>query len=291
MHKGKPMIRVAFIVLLLPSLAFAETSVKVMSFNVRYGTADDGPNHWEKRKDILVDAINHYDPEIVGTQECLDFQADYVVEKLSDYRWFGVGREVACDGEHVAVLYKSQKLAPIESGNFWLSETPDIVGSISWNSACRRMVTWARFVDLDTKESFYFFNTHFDHKSEPARQGGAKVLRDRIAELPEGAPVIVTGDFNSAAENSEAYTILTGAGLTDTWKTASERVGPITTWSGFSAPDESRNRRIDWILTRGPVAASKCETVTFNQDGRYPSDHYPVFASLTIGTESKTTKR
>lgn len=283
--------RLALFLILFAWLAGAETSVKVMSFNVRYGTADDGPNHWEKRKDILVDAIKHYDPEIVGTQECLDFQADYVVEKLSGYRWFGVGREVACDGEHVAVLYKFQKLAPIESGNFWLSETPDIVGSISWNSACRRMVTWAHFVDLETKESFYFFNTHFDHKSEPARQGGAKVLRDRIAELPEGAPVIVTGDFNSAAENSEAYTILTGAGLTDAWKTASERVGPNGTWSAFAPSDESANRRIDWILTRGPIAASKCETVTFNQDGRYPSDHYPVFASLTIGAESKTAKQ
>ena len=283
--------RLTLLFLLLPYFAGAETSVKVMSFNVRYGTANDGPNHWDKRKDILVDTIKHYDPEIVGTQECLDFQADYVIEKLSDYRWFGVGREIACDGEHVAVLYKYKKLAPIESGNFWLSETPDVVGSISWNSACKRMVTWARFMDLETKETFYFFNTHFDHKSEPARQGGAKVLRDHIAKLPEGAPVIVTGDFNSAAEDSEAYSILTRAGLTDTWKSASERVGPNCTWSAFAAPDESANRRIDWILTRGPIATSKCETVTFNKDGRYPSDHYPVFAALTIGAQAKTAKR
>ncbi len=283
--------RIALFLLLLPCLAGAETAVKVMSFNVRYGTADDGPNHWDKRKDILVDTIKKYDPEIVGTQECLDFQADYVVEKLDDYRWFGVGREIACDGEHVAVLYKYKKLAPIETGNFWLSETPDVVGSISWFSACKRMVTWARFMDLETKETFYFFNTHFDHKSEPARQGGAKVLRDRISKLPEGAPAIVTGDFNAVAEESEAYTILTGAGLTDAWKSATECVGPKCTWSAFAAPDESANRRIDWILTRGPITASKCETVTFNKDGRYPSDHYPVFASLRIGVESKTAKQ
>jgi len=153
------------------------------------------------------------------------------------------------------------------------------------------MVTWARFMDLETKENFYFFNTHFDHKSEPARQGGAKVLRDRIAKLPENTPVIITGDFNAIAEGSEAYSILTGAGLSDAWTTAPERVGPKCTWSGFAAPKESEIRRIDWILTRGPIAASKCETVTFNKDGRYPSDHYPVFASLTIGVETKTAKQ
>ncbi|MCC6152966.1 MAG: endonuclease/exonuclease/phosphatase family protein, partial [Candidatus Hydrogenedentes bacterium] len=195
----------AIFLALLCGLAAAETNIKVMSFNVRYGTADDGPNHWDKRKDILVDTIKAYDPDVVGTQECLDFQAEYVAERLNDYRWFGVGREIGCDGEYVAVLYKYKKLAPIETGNFWLSETPDIAGSISWNSACRRMVTWARFLNLETKEHFYFFNTHFDHKSEPARQGGAKVLRDRIAKLPEDAPVIVTGDFNAVAENSDAY--------------------------------------------------------------------------------------
>ncbi len=260
----------------------AATPLKVMSFNVRYGTANDGPNHWDKRKEVVVETIETCDPDIVGTQECLEFQAEYIADRLRDYRWFGVGREIGCGGEHMAVLYKHKILAPIESGNFWLSETPDVVGSVSWDSACRRMVTWAKFLDLETKQTFYYFNTHLDHQSEPARQGGAKVLRDRIATLPADTPIIVTGDFNSVAGQSEAYTILTGAGLTDAWVSATERTGPSVTWSAFKAPEEGRDERIDWILTRGPITASKCETVTFNRKGRYPSDHYPVFGVLQI---------
>lgn len=276
------MIRTCAAILFGALAASAGTPLGVMSFNVRYGTANDGPDHWEKRKDIVVDTIKAYAPDIVGTQECLEFQAEYIVEQLPKYRWFGVGRETSCGGEHMAVLYKHGVLAPIETGNFWLSESPDVVGSISWDSACRRMVTWAKFLHLETKRTFYYFNTHLDHKSEPARQGGAKVLRDRIAAIPADAPAIVTGDFNSVAGQSEAYTILTGAGLVDAWTAASERAGPSITWSAFKAPREGKDERIDWILTRGPVTTRRCETVTFNRKGRYPSDHFPVFATLTI---------
>jgi len=95
-------------------------------------------------------------------------------------------------------------------------------------------------------------------------------------------PAIVTGDFNSAAEQSEAYTILTGVGLRDAWAVAAERTGPAVTWSGFKAPEPGPGRRIDWILLRGPIMARTCETVTFNRKGRYPSDHFPVAAGLTI---------
>lgn len=268
---------------ILALTAWPETPIKIMTFNVRYGTANDGPNHWDKRRDILVDAIKSCDPDILGTQECLEIQAEYIAQQLPGYRWFGVGREISCGGEHMAVFYKHDVLAPIESGNFWLSETPDVVGSISWDSACRRMVTWAKFLHLESKLSFYFFNTHLDHKSEPARQGGAKVLRERIGKVAGDTPLILTGDFNSVAGNSEAYTILTGAGLVDSWTAAIERAGPTTTWSGFNAPEKGADRRIDWILVRGPIAIQACETVTFNRDGRYPSDHFPVFARLLVG--------
>jgi endonuclease/exonuclease/phosphatase family metal-dependent hydrolase len=282
--------RILLFLVALCAMVHAETPLSVMSFNVRYGTADDGPNHWDKRKDIVVDTIRQYNPDIIGTQECLDFQAEYIAEKLPDYRWFGVGREIACDGEYAAVLYKYKKLAPIESGNFWLSETPDVVGSISWSSACRRIATWARFFDLESKQTFYFFNTHLDHKSEPARQGGAKVLRNRIKKVPDNLPVVLTGDFNSVAGQSEAYTILAKIGMKDAWKTAKEIAGPTCTWSAFAAPKAGEERRIDWILTRGAIAASTCETVTFNQDGRYPSDHYPVFAALQLGVSTGKNK-
>jgi hypothetical protein len=167
--------------------AFADATIKVMTFNVRYGTAPDGANAWHQRKDLVVDVIRQYDPDVVGTQECLDFQADYIVQAFPDYRWFGVGREADGRGEFMAVLYKPRVLSPIDSGNFWLSETPDVPGSSSWNSACNHMVTWARFYHIESKQFFYFYNTHLDHKSEPVRQGGATVLAGKLAGLAADA--------------------------------------------------------------------------------------------------------
>lgn len=182
-------IRILLILLVAvaPVASFADTTIKVMSFNVRYGTAPDGVNAWHQRKDLVVDVIRQYDPVVVGTQECLDFQADYIVQALPDYRWFGVGREADGRGEFMAVLYKPRVLSPIDSGNFWLSETPDVPGSSSWNSACNRMVTWARFYHIESKQFFYFYNTHLDHKSEPVRQGGATVLAGKLAGLAADA--------------------------------------------------------------------------------------------------------
>ncbi|MFA6244065.1 MAG: endonuclease/exonuclease/phosphatase family protein [Candidatus Hydrogenedentales bacterium] len=259
-----------------------EIPLVVLSFNVRYGTANDGDNAWDKRKDILVETIRQSKADIIGTQECLDFQADYIVEKLPEYRWFGVGREADGSGERMAVLYKKDVLSPLESGNFWLSETPEIPGSSSWNSSCNRMVTWARFYHLASKRSFIHYNTHFDHKSEDARQGAARVLLNRIQQLPSEMPVIVTGDFNSIAKNSVAWTTLTEGGLADAWLTTEKRIGPSITFGSFGPPKEGEDARIDWILLRGPVRADECETIAYNESGKYPSDHFPVRAALTI---------
>jgi endonuclease/exonuclease/phosphatase family metal-dependent hydrolase len=259
-----------------------ETPLSVMSFNVRYGTARDGENAWANRRDILVETIRQYDPDVVGTQECLTSQAEYIVKVLPQYHWFGVGREANGSGERMVVFYRKSRISPMESGNFWLSETPDVPGSGSWDTDCNRMTTWARFYHRKTKRFFYFFNTHFDHRSEPARQGAARLMAARIAELPEGTPAIVTGDFNAIAEKSEPWKIITSKDLKDAWLTAAKREGPGVTWGGFEAPKQDSDRRIDWILTRGPVEVQHCETIVFNESGRYPSDHYPVFARLTL---------
>ncbi|MBX7255585.1 MAG: endonuclease/exonuclease/phosphatase family protein [Candidatus Hydrogenedentes bacterium] len=266
----------------IATAAAEEVKLTVLSFNVRYGTAKDGENAWEKRKDILVDTIRQANPDIIGTQECLDFQADYIVDKLPEYRWFGVGREADGNGERMAVLYKKDVVSPLDVGNFWLSETPEVPGSLSWNSSCTRMVTWARFYHHASKRFFVHFNTHFDHKSEPARQGAARVLLERIKQLPENTPVIVTGDYNSAAGKSVAWTTLTEGGLADAWLVAAKHSGPTITFGSFGPPKEGEDSRIDWIMLRGPVRADECETITYNKDGRYPSDHFPVRAALTI---------
>ena len=276
--------RVACVICLTASLAvnagaLAETALTVMSFNVRYGTAGDGENHWNKRKDVLVDAVRTLAPDVMGTQECLEFQAKYIAEKLPEYAWIGVGREKNGKGEMTAVFYKKDTLAVEESGHYWLSETPDVPGSMSWNTACTRMVTWARFKHTGTGGTFYYANTHFDHVSDLARVNAAKLMTSR---LPQGEVVIVTGDFNAVAERSICWQTFKECGFNDAWLTAGEKYGPTVTCAGFGPPGDQQDRRIDWILYKGGVTVQKMETSLFNKDGKYPSDHYPVVAKLVV---------
>lgn len=284
------MSRIAFVLLILciavPCAGAQGQSgdggLRVMSFNIRYGTADDGDNSWEHRTDTVVRMLRQCSPGIVGLQECLAFQADFLADALPEYRWLGVGREADLLGEHCAVLYKYKELAPLYTGNFWLSETPGVPGSKSWQTACTRMVTWARFYDIKRGRHFFFFNTHFDHRSAPARENSAVLLAQRVEDVRAGLPAIVTGDFNAAAEESAPWRTLTAGALADAWLAAEETAGPAVTWSGFKAPKPD-GRRIDWVLFAGPFKPVHCETVIYNEDGRYPSDHFPVLAVFGSG--------
>jgi endonuclease/exonuclease/phosphatase family metal-dependent hydrolase len=276
----------AFVALLFTALgatAQAETKLCIMSFNVRYGTADDGPNSWEHRKEILAKTIEQISPDILGTQECLDFQAKFIVASLPQYAWFGVGRERDGSGENVAIFYKKDVLEPVETGKFWLSKTPDISGSKDWGSHSIRMVMWAKFKPkAEGGKPFYYYNTHLDNGSEEARQQGALLIRDQIQHLPEGSVALLTGDFNDSAETSVVWKILADGGMTDSWLAAKDRIGPDVTWSAFEPPAKVSKSRIDWILYRGAVTVESCETVLYNDKGRYPSDHFPVCAKLTL---------
>lgn len=265
--------------------AYSELTLKVMTFNVRFGTALDGENSWPKRRDILVNTIKNYDCDIIGVQECLSFQADYIVEKLPEYRWLGVDRDVSGKGEMTAVLYKWDAFFPIESGHFWLSETPEVPASKSWDTSLTRMATWVHFLHPKTSTWFHFYNTHLDHRGEEARAQGISVIARHMSKQPEGSPIILTGDFNAFAQQSRPYETAIQQGLTDAWTAALERVGPPVTFSMYKAPEPDVDKRIDWILYRGPIAATRCETVLYNEEGKYPSDHYPVFATLQLTTK------
>jgi endonuclease/exonuclease/phosphatase family metal-dependent hydrolase len=263
------------------AIATAQFTLPVMTFNVRYGTADDGPNAWELRKDLVVETIRSREPHVLGLQECLKFQADYIAAQMPEYDHFGAGREANGGGERMEIFYRPDMFVPLETGNFWLSETPDVPGSRSWKSANVRMATWARFRHVGSGRQFMYLNTHLDHRSEEARVEASKMLAAWAKNAPEGLPVVITADFNATAEQSLPWEILTEP-LVDAWTIAAERAGPPVTWSAFRAPSDEV-RRIDWILASPGVSVSVCETLTYNADGRYPSDHYPVFARLEMG--------
>jgi endonuclease/exonuclease/phosphatase family metal-dependent hydrolase len=255
-----------------PAAAQMREGLKVMSFNVRLPLASDGPNRWEARQDLFVETIRRADPDIIGTQELWKIQGDYLIARLPHYSWFGIDRRGGHADEHMGVFYRCDRLKLVEMGNFWLSDTPDVPGSISWGHPLPRMVTWGLFETIAGGKRFWFLNTHFPYRAEEegARTKGAELIAAWIAKLPGDAPVVVTGDFNTIPD-SGAYRSLT-AGLSDAWTAAAARRGPEGTFHGFTG---TPGKRIDWILARR-LSAAKVETVTFGAKGRYPSDHFPV---------------
>lgn len=268
-----------FLVVVAPAVQAFECSV--MTFNVRLGTAKDGPNAWEHRRDLLVDTIKKAEPDIIGTQECLDFQAAYMVSALPEYRWIGLGRQADGTGEMTAVLYRKDLLLPVAVSHHWLSETPEVPGSKSWDSSLPRIATRIKFIHIESGKPLVAMNTHFDHKGAEARRESARLLA-RMARA-ETLPMVVMGDFNALGGASAPWEALTDGGLLDAWDVATETAGPANTWNGFGVEPITEDRRIDWILVSAGIEVRHCAIMDDQREDRYPSDHFPVFARLTVG--------
>lgn len=279
--------RVFLILALVPGMADAARQagapdLRVMTFNVRYSAADDGINAWPKRRDLMVQVIRQEHPDILGTQELLSPQADYLQQHLPGYTWFGMGRngnEIdSNDNEHMGVFYAKARLKLLASGNFWLSETPDKPGSIGAGQLMPRMVTWARFQDRRSGKAFYYYDTHFPYRAgtaaELTRERCAAEIRQRLATLPASVPFILTGDFNTTPE-SVTHASLTQV-LHDARTSAARHEGPDATFHGFTG---HATDRIDWILYRG-MKADDVRTITTHAGKVYPSDHFPVVADF-----------
>ncbi|WP_326597717.1 endonuclease/exonuclease/phosphatase family protein [Streptomyces sp. NBC_01803] len=257
----------------------------VVSCNVRYdaGAGVGTPDSWADRRPVLAAFLRGERPTVLGVQEALYHQVGQVAADLPrHYDWIGLGREGGGRGEFMAVYFDTRRVEPLDYDHFWLSDTPDVIGSTSWGNTIVRMATWVRFRDRRTGRLFAHVNTHLDHRSEHARQRGAVLIRDRIAGFDPALPVVLTGDFNAPAETSEAYRTLTGDGvLADTWL-AGRRVTPA--WGTFPHYGDPvpGGTRIDWILVNRHVEVLKVAINTFRVDGRWPSDHTPVQALVRL---------
>ncbi|WP_250876533.1 endonuclease/exonuclease/phosphatase family protein [Luteibacter anthropi] len=260
------------------ALPVAAADLKVMSFNVRTITGPDGPNRWEMRRDLFADTIRRIDPDVIGTQELGQAQGDDTVARLPGYTWFGRDRYGGHKDEHMGIFYRKDRLKVIESGDFWLSDTPDKVASITWGNIFPRMVNWALFERIADHKRFYLLDTHFPYRDqdEDARTRSAREIAAWISKLPQGVPVVITGDFNTGPD-SEAHALLTKT-LKDAWIAAPTHDGPDATFHNFTGKTD---KRIDWVLYRG-VEAKSATTVTTSKDGRYPSDHFPVAVDFTL---------
>lgn len=274
----------ALIGLSVCALADDANTLRLMTFNIRYGTAPDGANHWLKRRELLADTIAQYGPDVLGLQECLRDQAEYLQEQLPDYAWFGLGRNRDGSSEMTAVFYRKDRFAPLMMEHFWLSDTPDEPGSMGWDARITRMATRLRLFDRQTGRRFTIVNTHFDHIGEKAREASVGVVVRRLEQCPSPPeePVLFIGDFNAAAGKSAPYTAAMNAGFRDAWVDAAQKKGPSVTFNGFKPVDPAGDERIDWILFKGPLEPLSCETVDRVENGRFPSDHFPVFALFRL---------
>lgn len=255
----------------------AVPDLRVLTYNIRYGTADDGPDSWEHRRELALRVLAEVRPDVVGVQEALRFQLDEIGAAFPRLAEVGVGRDDGDEaGEYAAILYDRTRLELLEEDTFWLSDTPREIASASWGNSIPRIVTWARFRDRRTRRSFYVFNTHWDHESQASRERSAELLLDRIAGRPSpGDPVLVTGDFN-AGERNPAFLALLEGGLTETFRELHPGAPDVGTYHGF-AGDRS-GEKIDAVLASPGWRTREAWIVTLSEDGRYPSDHFPVAA-------------
>jgi endonuclease/exonuclease/phosphatase family metal-dependent hydrolase len=277
-----------------------EADVKVMSFNIRYsyGKAQEerSENDWtdaaHPRRERAVRVIRENSPNILGVQEARHLQIDDLQKALPEFDFYGIGRDDGkTEGEYSGIFYLKDRFRELDAGSFWLSTTPEKPGTTFYTApnAVPRIASWVRLVDNKSGRQIFVLNMHWDHISGPAREQSARLVRRRLAELAEGLPVIVMGDLNSP-EDSKAFTELVGtkgaAGrkLFDSFRALHpERTREESTFSAWSGRKDGS--RIDFILHTDEFTPTAASIVRMSYDGFWPSDHYPVTATLRLGVK------
>jgi endonuclease/exonuclease/phosphatase family metal-dependent hydrolase len=263
--------------------------LRVMSFNVRYGTASDGENAWDKRRELFFETIERFQPDLIGFQEVVVMQYDAIKERMKGHAFSGVGRgDGRREGEFSLVGYRKDRFTLVAEGTFWLSETPTAPGSIGWDAALPRICSWVRLRETATGREVVYANTHFDHRGRVARHEAARVLSEQLRSIAKGVPAILTGDFN-LNERHPAYKTLVNPSRWSgwiRWIDSYRTVYPVgiqseSSTNGFTGKVEGL--RIDFIFHTAHFKATAAAIDRSSRDGRYPSDHYPVTAVLGLG--------
>jgi len=269
-----------------PYFTPGQEALHVMTLNIRLNTKSDSLNAWPYRSDFVASQVLFHETHLLGVQEALHDQMEDLKKRLKNYNYTGVGRDDGkTKGEYSAIFYDSTRLQLLQSATFWLSETPDIPGSKSWDAAITRIVTWGRFRDKKTKKIFFAFNTHFDHIGKAARKESALLLKKKMLEIAVNDPVIIMGDFNAKPGSEPVQVMLNpsdGLDVKDTKDvSATPHYGPSGTFNGFQNK-ELDHEPIDYIFIRGKIKVLRHATLSQTWQGRFSSDHFPVFAQLII---------
>ncbi len=257
-------------------------SITLMTYNVRYGLADDGENSWEYRKEYLASQIAYYDPDIFGVQEGLPFQVAYLDSTLINHSFIGKSRDADGKGEYSAIFYNHDKFDVLKQNTFWLSPTP-LIPSKGWDAAYPRICTYGLFKDKKTKKKFWVINTHLDHIGEIAREKSVLMILKKIEEINvKNYPLVFMGDLN--AEPESVPISLLKSKLADAKEISIKSpFGPSGTFNAFKF-EMPVITRIDYIFVSrsNEIKVKKYAVLSDSKDLKYPSDHLPVFIELII---------
>lgn len=255
--------------------------IRVVSFNIRYGTASDGPYHWDNRKEKVFSLLADCRADLTGLQEALDFQVEQIGRVLADYEVvFACRDDGKRAGESCPIFYRKDRFERLDSGTFWFSDTPDVPGSRHWGNQVPRICTWVSLSDRVNRQQIRVFNVHLDHQSQSSREKSLQCLAERIKHLPAGSGVIVMGDFNMDLSNPAFAPLLDQKGLhlAEAWRTVYPDRKPIGTWHDFGRRFDSP--KIDHIFVSAGASVLEAGIDQRQLDGLYPSDHFPVWAVI-----------
>jgi endonuclease/exonuclease/phosphatase family metal-dependent hydrolase len=281
-----------FVALMLAAVAFSPAPalptddcepLRVVSFNIRFDNPGDGPDAWPHRRDAVAGFLRFHEADLIGLQEALHHQNTDLGERLPGFTWIGVGRDDGLEGgEYSSLFYRAERFDLVDWGTFWLSEHPADTGAVGWDADFPRVVTWAQLNDRQSDRRLFVYNTHFDHVGKLAREQSARMIVEHIETHAQEAPVIFMGDLN-VTPNEQAVQTLVGreSPLRDAIDLPTiPHYGPRSTWNAFRevAPD----RRIDYILVTDHFAVRRHAILTDRVEGRFLSDHLPVFAEVCL---------
>ncbi len=282
-RQSKSLLLAMLVAILAGCSSSAPTELSVMTFNIRLDTASDSLNSWQYRKDNVGQMIRYYHPDVLGMQEVLKNQLGDLKAALPGYTAVGVGRDDGKEkGEFSPVFFKTDRFYLLKEGTYGLSESPAQIGMLGWDAACPRIVTWVMLKDKKTGRKFCFFNTHFDHQGEIARRESARLLMEKMRDLDEGYPSIVTGDFNGTPDSEPIRIITAEEGVHDTRTSAIVKYGPDWTFHDFGRVEVKERELIDYIFVKGQIKVHNYRAIDDLTENGFLSDHNPVISELAI---------
>lgn len=277
----KRMMAIAGLILLFSATIVQAQSIRIASYNLRYDNKGDSGNLWVNRQPVIASMVRFHDFDVFGTQEGLRHQIDTLSASLPAYTWYGLGRDDGqAKGEHSAIFWKTAKYKLLQKGDFWLSETPDKPGP-GWDAKLNRICSWVQLQDAKSKKKFFVFNVHFDHQGVKARQESGTLILQKIKAIAGNAPVLLTGDFNGDHQSGWYLTIANSGVLKDTYRLAKE---PFAVNGSFNSFGKATNATaiIDHIFISSQFSVQRWGILTDTYHGKFPSDHFPVLADVTL---------